>query len=567
MHTPSAILLSMALACSAATQAWSGTISAVTFTGGSDPGAPPGFGVTDGWRFSIGYQVTISHLGYYDAGANGLVQNHDVGIFADTGALLATATVSSGDLLDNGFRYRPIAPLTLGVGTYRIGGYRASGADGVVSNATNFASVFQVSHLGGYFDIDAGSLAFPDTAVGAGYDPSIFGPSFRIVSPAMVPAVSFTGGTDPGRPPGAGATDGWQFSLSSPVIVGGLGYYDTGGNGLVQSHGVGIFNKAGTLLVSTTVQTGDQLENGFRYRGVAPLTLEVGTYRIGGYRASGADGVVTKVVNFTSIPEVSHQGGYFDIDAGSLAFPDTRADGSYDPSIFGPSFQVLAQGFSQDFGDAPDPLYPTLLANDGARHTVVPGVFLGAGVDIDTDGHPAMDALGDDDAGNDDEDGILFTSVIRVGETATLDVMASVAGMLNAWIDFDADGTWQDPGEQIFIDLRLNPGLNELAFDTPLLATAGPTYARFRFNTDGGLSATGAAFDGEVEDYRISVGAVPEPQTSAMLLAGLGWVGLIASRRRAGSACRLSGQARAMGSEVQVRARQQPVGVRSCHQA
>ena len=32
---------------------------------------------------------------------------------------------------------------------------------------------------------------------------------------------------------------------------------------------------------------------------------------------------------------------------------------------------------TDDFGDAPDPTYPTLIASGGAQHTIVPGMFLG----------------------------------------------------------------------------------------------------------------------------------------------------------------------------------------------
>src|SRR5262249_17402551 len=39
---------------------------------------------------------------------------------------------------------------------------------------------------------------------------------------------------------------------------------------------------------------------------------------------------------------------------------------------------VVLVVFGLDFGDAPEPAYPTLLARDGARHVVVPGVFLGS---------------------------------------------------------------------------------------------------------------------------------------------------------------------------------------------
>ena len=81
-----------------------------------------------------------------------------------------------------------------------------------------------------------------------------------------------------------------------------------------------------------------------------------------------------------------------------------------------------------DFGDAPDsaeaPSYPTLLVNDGARHVIVEGFYLGAGVDGEGDGQPDIDALGDDTAGFDDEDGVTFWGPLMPGVTAALDVEA-----------------------------------------------------------------------------------------------------------------------------------------------
>lgn len=49
-----------------------------------------------------------------------------------------------------------------------------------------------------------------------------------------------------------------------------------------------------------------------------------------------------------------------------------------------------------DFGDAPDNPYPTLLSNDGARHKIYSGIYLGSSIDVENDGQPNNDALGDD---------------------------------------------------------------------------------------------------------------------------------------------------------------------------
>jgi hypothetical protein len=48
-----------------------------------------------------------------------------------------------------------------------------------------------------------------------------------------------------------------------------------------------------------------------------------------------------------------------------------------------------------DFGDAPES-YGTLLADNGARHSIVPGFHLGQRIDAEPDGQPTPDATGDD---------------------------------------------------------------------------------------------------------------------------------------------------------------------------
>ncbi len=158
-----------------------------------------------------------------------------------------------------------------------------------------------------------------------------------------------------------------------------------------------------------------------------------------------------------------------------------------------------------DFGDAPDS-YGTLLASNGARHRYGTGLFLGALVDVEPDGQPTWDALGDDTHGLDDEDGVEFTSVLRQGQMATVQVTASMPGLLDAFVDFHGNGTFAGPGDKIFDSVPLAAGVNQLQFPIPADAVSGPTYARFRISSAGGLSFDGPAADGEVEDYRIVIG-------------------------------------------------------------
>ncbi len=174
---------------------------------------------------------------------------------------------------------------------------------------------------------------------------------------------------------------------------------------------------------------------------------------------------------------------------------------------------------SLDFGDAPEPSYPTLLTHNGARHTIVAGVCLGQTVDAETNGQPDATATGDDNDGTDDEDGVIFTSTIEPGKIASIEVTASVQGYLNAWIDFDGDGSFGGADEQIFRDELLGAGVSPLAFAVPDAAPEGATFARFRFSTRGLLGYEGLASDGEVEDYRVTIVAGFEPQPTSGLNA------------------------------------------------
>ncbi len=181
------------------------------------------------------------------------------------------------------------------------------------------------------------------------------------------------------------------------------------------------------------------------------------------------------------------------------------------PSVF--NFDKNTNGINDnceiDFGDAPAP-YPTLLASNGARHKAI-SPFLGKKIDAETDGQPTALATGDNLNGPpNDDDGVIFTSALRPNQATTLNVVASAVGFLNAWIDFNSDGDWADAGEQIFINRTLGTGTNFTSFFVPNTAVVtNRTFARFRFNSTSGLSFTGLANDGEVEDYLVEISQNP----------------------------------------------------------
>jgi hypothetical protein len=68
-----------------------------------------------GFQFTTNELVTLSALGYYDHGGDGLAVSHDVGIFDSMGALLYSTTVEAGTgaSLIGDFRYTSIPLLSL----------------------------------------------------------------------------------------------------------------------------------------------------------------------------------------------------------------------------------------------------------------------------------------------------------------------------------------------------------------------------------------------------------------------------------------------------------------------
>ncbi|MBL0009809.1 MAG: hypothetical protein IPP25_22230 [Saprospiraceae bacterium] len=162
-----------------------------------------------------------------------------------------------------------------------------------------------------------------------------------------------------------------------------------------------------------------------------------------------------------------------------------------------------------DFGDAPSAAqsgfagtYPTLNANNGARHTLtVGGLRLGATVDAESDGQPNATSTGD----GADEDGVTLPASLITNLSNDITVNASAPGLLDAWVDFNRDGDWSDAGEKIFTSTALVAGNNALSFSVPGGASLGTSFARFRFSTAGALGITGLANDGEVEDYQVVI--------------------------------------------------------------
>ena len=84
-------------------------------------------------------------------------------------------------------------------------------------------------------------------------------------------------------------TLGFEFSTNTDVNLTHLGSFDFNQDGFVVSHDVGLWDAAGKLLVSTTVNSSDTLNGYFRYKTISSILLKAGeSYFVGanGYGGS-----------------------------------------------------------------------------------------------------------------------------------------------------------------------------------------------------------------------------------------------------------------------------------------
>jgi len=172
-----------------------------------------------------------------------------------------------------------------------------------------------------------------------------------------------------------------------------------------------------------------------------------------------------------------------------------------------------------DLGDLPDN-YATQLSENGPKHPVaqIPNLYMGLLVDIEADGATStmagiMGLDGDDLAGPavDDEDGLQYIPTFLPGLKTTVYVQVTNnvgrTAYLKAFADFNGDGDFLDPMEAV--EKAVNDGysgLVSLTFMPPADAVTGEKLGlRLRLSTSQGLSATGMAPNGEVEDYMFTI--------------------------------------------------------------
>ena len=156
-----------------------------------DGGYDSGYNGTLGWTFTVNQNLTVTALGFYNAGLE-VTSTHMVGIFDATGTLIASGSVgpSISDQVIQYFDYSAIAPISLTAGNSYTAAALLTSTDYFYYGPSSINTDSRISYeLSGYQLLGGNSLQFPDSfnnANGYGY----FGPNFLIA------------GSDPGQPAG-----------------------------------------------------------------------------------------------------------------------------------------------------------------------------------------------------------------------------------------------------------------------------------------------------------------------------------------------------------------------------
>jgi hypothetical protein len=285
-----------------------------------------------GMDFVVNRPITITSLGAFDDGSNGIRRNLTVQLWSrndggtpdqfrdDLGvAALATSTftaASPGSLV-GGSRFKPLAtPLVLQPGAYSIVafgyGVATTGASeraGAAANGGVFgalAATDAVSFVGsGRFNTGVASTyprnidLGPPNRYGAGTFTFLDGASAPAPEPAaapiLAPVVAY------GTVPGVGdlnavGTIGMDFDVARPIRITDLGVFDSGQNGITGTLAASIWSRtgsAGTLLADRTfIGQSGTIEPGTGSRFLPldePLVLNPGSYTIVASGFIGAD--------------------------------------------------------------------------------------------------------------------------------------------------------------------------------------------------------------------------------------------------------------------------------------
>ena len=136
---------------------------------------------TYGWLFQPSCDISVTQLGLWDEGGDGLSFAHDIGLWDSSHQLLAAATLAAGtdaECIDS-FCYVPIAPVILSAGqTYALGAYYVSPTTDAETIPNSFTTASDITWKGAVWSDSVEGLSYPATGPFNNPPSGIFGPSF-----------------------------------------------------------------------------------------------------------------------------------------------------------------------------------------------------------------------------------------------------------------------------------------------------------------------------------------------------------------------------------------------------
>jgi len=188
-----------------------------------------------------------------------------------------------------------------------------------------------------------------------------------------------------------------------------------------------------------------------------------------------------------------------------------------------------------DFGDAPDPTFPSLLGSDGVRHSIVEFEWLGAGVDQEHDSRQVDADLYDDGIGIPElmactEANLEVSVTVRDRDDPQHPYDAEHLLYLNVLVDWDGDGAWGGrvscpqglvASEWAVRNLPVDVSswsegttATVIPLQLPVGPRAGQSWARFTLSYAEVISGDdwdgrGAFAFGETEDHLLSIALSP----------------------------------------------------------